>query len=513
MTEVSIENVRKNITIRRGLVLSGGGAKGAYAFGCMVALKRLGYNFEVVAGTSAGALNAALWGTSSLRLGFKIWRGLCFEQMLPSTLARRGAPKWIVWFAASLHVVAALVTAVLRRQRHVATKSIALILSVLHATGVSGLYIFLCWALPANDSTGWFLALCFVAGNSACLYRGLIRQEEEAQYQFFIGYFFALCIPIFRGIALPIGIDLGKGPVGMTAGVLAAVLLLLLLFLLGSAVFLALRWTFSPIRRHTVFSLDRIEYYLNLVTSKKWQCTCLVTTAESIDIFDPTEGVQWVQAANDADHEYSPRSVLDPIFRKRAVRPMTKRVWYPNYVEVSSPEIKDAAAHVLASAALPFGLTAPVQIGESQYVDGGVVDNTPWFPMIDYELDEIIIVALEPYGSEQDAIEKLKISVTTWKENRFFVENAKMFFPMDPVLPEETAESLDQFLHTYAHFQRVNEKIVSMTTLPRIRVLYPESAIGGFIDGTLRFDPSFAKRLIRLGATDTYARLASISTQ
>ena len=42
--------------VRRGLVFEGGGGKGAFAVGCMKALKERGLEFDAVAGTSAGGL-------------------------------------------------------------------------------------------------------------------------------------------------------------------------------------------------------------------------------------------------------------------------------------------------------------------------------------------------------------------------------------------------------------------------------------------------------------------------
>ena len=43
-----------------GLVLSGGGAKGAYQVGALKALQELGTTIDVVAGASIGALNGAV---------------------------------------------------------------------------------------------------------------------------------------------------------------------------------------------------------------------------------------------------------------------------------------------------------------------------------------------------------------------------------------------------------------------------------------------------------------------
>lgn len=60
-------------SVRLGLCLEGGGAKGAYAYGCMLALNYAVVNFHAVAGTSVGALNAALWATGQLTMGQSVW--------------------------------------------------------------------------------------------------------------------------------------------------------------------------------------------------------------------------------------------------------------------------------------------------------------------------------------------------------------------------------------------------------------------------------------------------------
>lgn len=49
-----------DISKEYGLVLEGGGAKGAYQIGAWKALKEAGVKINAVAGTSVGALNGAL---------------------------------------------------------------------------------------------------------------------------------------------------------------------------------------------------------------------------------------------------------------------------------------------------------------------------------------------------------------------------------------------------------------------------------------------------------------------
>ena len=45
---------------RTGLVISGGGSKGAFAVGVVEVLREYGYSFDMIAGTSTGALIAPL---------------------------------------------------------------------------------------------------------------------------------------------------------------------------------------------------------------------------------------------------------------------------------------------------------------------------------------------------------------------------------------------------------------------------------------------------------------------
>ena len=56
-----------------GLALEGGGAKGSYEIGAYIALKELGYKFDMVTGTSIGSLNAALIVQGDAKLAKKVW--------------------------------------------------------------------------------------------------------------------------------------------------------------------------------------------------------------------------------------------------------------------------------------------------------------------------------------------------------------------------------------------------------------------------------------------------------
>ena len=57
----------------KGLALEGGGAKGSYEIGAYFALKKLGYKFDMVAGTSIGSLNAAMIAQKDEILAKELW--------------------------------------------------------------------------------------------------------------------------------------------------------------------------------------------------------------------------------------------------------------------------------------------------------------------------------------------------------------------------------------------------------------------------------------------------------
>jgi len=56
-----------------GLVLAGGGAKGAYQIGAWRALRELGIEFNAIAGTSIGAINGALIAQGSFESAMRFW--------------------------------------------------------------------------------------------------------------------------------------------------------------------------------------------------------------------------------------------------------------------------------------------------------------------------------------------------------------------------------------------------------------------------------------------------------
>lgn len=71
-----------DLTKEYALVLEGGGAKGAYQIGAWRALREAGVKISAVAGTSVGALNAALICMGDLKAAEDIWKNISHSKVM-----------------------------------------------------------------------------------------------------------------------------------------------------------------------------------------------------------------------------------------------------------------------------------------------------------------------------------------------------------------------------------------------------------------------------------------------
>ena len=74
--------LKLDINIEYGLVLEGGGAKGAYQIGAWKALKEAGIRIKGIAGTSVGALNGALIAMDDFEKAEKIWETIRYSRVM-----------------------------------------------------------------------------------------------------------------------------------------------------------------------------------------------------------------------------------------------------------------------------------------------------------------------------------------------------------------------------------------------------------------------------------------------
>ena len=74
--------VREVNSVKRALVLNGGGSRGAYEIGAWQAMAELGVRFDGVYGTSIGALNAALVAQGDLERAVKLWSNITVGKIM-----------------------------------------------------------------------------------------------------------------------------------------------------------------------------------------------------------------------------------------------------------------------------------------------------------------------------------------------------------------------------------------------------------------------------------------------
>ena len=83
-----------------GLVLAGGGGKGAYELGVWKALRDLGISkyISVFSGTSIGAFNAVLFAMDDIKKAEQLWDEVTMDKLVPVTkkeLIKRGIGLYI----------------------------------------------------------------------------------------------------------------------------------------------------------------------------------------------------------------------------------------------------------------------------------------------------------------------------------------------------------------------------------------------------------------------------------
>ena len=71
---------------KRALVLAGGGSRGAYQIGVWKALRELGIDFDIVTGSSVGALNGALMVQGDFDAAMQLWENITTQDGMTDIL-------------------------------------------------------------------------------------------------------------------------------------------------------------------------------------------------------------------------------------------------------------------------------------------------------------------------------------------------------------------------------------------------------------------------------------------
>ena len=71
--------------MKRAIVFSGGGSKGSYEIGVWKATKALNMHFDIVTGTSIGAINGALFAMGKYTKAKRLWYKMTTEDLFSSS--------------------------------------------------------------------------------------------------------------------------------------------------------------------------------------------------------------------------------------------------------------------------------------------------------------------------------------------------------------------------------------------------------------------------------------------
>jgi predicted acylesterase/phospholipase RssA len=404
---------KANPKFLRALILAGGGAKGAYSFGCLKAFKEKGILFSSVSGTSVGALNAVLWASGRLQEGEKLWKEIDYSNVYPTSF-----PKLNVYSNSLLRAIATCYV-ILR-----------LIRASSQGLPVPRRILWIAFAAFAPAAPMWFTILPqlyhhlpdpLVFPAWQCLFSiiflypiaffGLLNRRRNGRSSFlaaqYMGWAMALAF-IFpeSWVAWPLAIF---GPIG--------------------AIF-ATRAICDKIFADNVAILSQsaLAKTVSETVASGLHIYTMVTTAKEAKIFDP-DNPKW------ATDEFRTIAVGDTVIFQEPANtwhyPDVRTEWIPGYVRIDNLSPDEAAELCLASAALPFGIVPPRRFHNHHYCDGGVIDNCPVFPFLNTNFDEIYVLLLEPCKSEEKAKRKIGIDAEKWKQRDRTLRLAEFPRPKD----------------------------------------------------------------------------------
>ncbi|MET2831158.1 patatin-like phospholipase family protein [Mesorhizobium shangrilense] len=408
-------------SVRRGLVIEGGGAKGAFALGCMKAFQDREIEFSAVAGTSAGGLCAIIWSTGKVEEGIKAWKEIDhsgFFGRSPDGCLRRLIK--VACVAGKLFV--SYVKNVDPEGRPQIGRDVVFSLGV-------GL---LAWFLYIDVLPFWgklisvlcipIVALCAFANELP-----VVGWDNRTRQLIVDGIVLLATTRLLVAVAWLVltfaGLVTREIRIGLNE------------LLVCGAILAVMR---LPVRIETTLMEGKLLY------------TQVARFLQS-DLRIPT----YVTVAR----EFPPNS---PHFALP-----TPGVFKAHYAALHAAPANLKAQFGYASAALPFGIFSHAVIDNKTYVDGGVADNTPVFPMVPHEIDELWLIRLRPG-------------------------------PFD--VQEHTRNVLIQTLFADGpRMPQAPEVLNAWLSRVKIVVFAPRVSLGGLLTGTLNFNQRRTEALLRHG--------------
>lgn len=467
----------------RVLVLEGGGAKGAYSFGALLAFKACGIEFGAVSGTSVGALNAVLWSTNCLEAGRKLWESISFEAIYPVRIADpKRHSRLFILTVSSAWVLLQLAFATNKGVPSEYARTIHDLLVVFRLS-----YFCLLLYLFFPHRAAWLGLLFWLVSLGNPQNKGARERRAWVVRTYFV--------IIATGLLFEIAKKFGAFGIASDH---VFVVFMLLFSLAGVAVASAVdvvavvteQIYADGLKAGDILGRSPLAKILSdIFRNHPLKIQTIVTSSLLERAHDPDRARTRVPVGE----------ITDFYWKGRKVAPTEVDLWIPLYHDITNMPVGAQVNLCLASAALPFGIVGPIKMQNSniELVDGGIADNCPLTPFQNEpQIDEAFVVFLKPYPSRESASkaaanpEKFQkilrsMDLTKYKGPRINPEK-----PNDPptVVPYQT-----------------------MSHCPKVIPFYPSSKLGGMIDGTLMFDSKYTKPLIARGMKETLERLEEMN--
>lgn len=460
-----------------GLVLAGGGAKGSFQWGVIESLIEAGIQFDCVSGTSVGALSAALVATEQYAFGSRVWRDLSWKTLSEKVSGNptKDRLRYVRVFAGALaSVIAGLpFPDFLATYEDLFAGTILLMTLALFISSIFLLIkVFGYQLFSGSDpviASGWFAF--FTSGWSALLptiiilLTNIYTDRNNRQDLLTVLYGFSVVITLLT----------------LFVAVLNSItwVLMLGIFLLLLLASIALLDQSLPFIQ--AFPYDQLGTYLRVAAAGTWNIPCYVTIAHGYSIYDPEKPKTTMTPAS------SPTALYDGAI----LRLLSDEMYIATYQRLPERKQDETTQRLMESAFLPFG------IFKSQYVlgepvDGGLADNLPVLPLLEYEsCDELIVISLSGLMDTSELVIKnyiqqhrkqrlLELAVKPWTSQGSWTWNSL------------TGDSI-----THVKLPTFHDRFASSVTIFPCDLPYRPAPVD-----TLDFSNAAALKLLDLGKTE-----------
>lgn len=470
-----------------GLVLSGGGGKGAYEIGCLEALRDAGIkDFSTIVGTSVGSLNAALVAQGELDTARRIWKTISRSKVLIFTNPVQRAVRRF-----------ALLPFYVFRESQVARKRVPP--SLWEAVTV----FYRTWQHPMavrrrliEDFKPLFKkafeSLAQLLGYSLVIAAGLwIAPIGGSEYG------------VFQDLSDLLRLGWGVFVIALSLSVVGALLWIWFVIQDQHLATTASLASNAPLRRLLNESLDVEKLRVGPPTYVTVASLRVVDLPAAIEAPtrtsaapasppgestapDPPQGRlrRWWSENLATKSDFSqPTAAPEPTDPEATPQPAPEAVWasgrvayVPSYLVLQEMPAAEVRERILDSASLPEVFPRRA-LDDGDVVDGGVADNTPLLPLLRVGIRNVVVVYLDRKQGLSDSPARIRRLDRDSRSARSFGAEP---LPHSPPLPE--------------------------THVSLLRVI-PSVSLGSLVSGTLNFSARRAGELIRLGYADTLEAL------